>query len=128
MAIRIVRSRSTPTGAVFEISVGLEEEEAMRRLLGALELMPERLSAPIATSTRNTKKKNNPARRLKELRHERGITQIDLAKALGTVQARISNYEKGTRPIPHELAIEMAQFFKVDPQELFYEDESLNVK
>lgn len=122
MAIRVLSSRTTPTGAIFEISVGPDEEEAIRRLLGALELMPERLSAPLSSSTRNSKKKNAPAKRLKELRRERGITQIDLAQALGTVQARISNYEKGTRPIPHELALEMAQYFKVDPQEFFYDE------
>ncbi len=59
----------------------------------------------------------SPGVRLKTLRQAAGMTQKGLADALGTLQARISEYEMGTRPVPLETARRLASIFHVKPSE-----------
>ena len=52
-------------------------------------------------------------KRLKELRKEKGITQVQLAKATGLTSSAISSWENNTR-VPNALAIiALAKFFEV---------------
>lgn len=58
--------------------------------------------------------------KLKVLRAERGITQADLAKALGTHQATVSSWEIGrTVPRPHTMQ-KIADYFGVSKDDIFY--------
>lgn len=51
--------------------------------------------------------------RLKKLRKERGITQLQLALALNLNQNAISRYESGTREADYRTLILLADYFKV---------------
>lgn len=51
--------------------------------------------------------------RLKKLRKERGITQLQLALALNLNQNSISRYENGTREADYRTLILLADYFKV---------------
>lgn len=51
--------------------------------------------------------------RLKQLRKERGMTQLQLALALNLNQNAISRYENGTREADYRTLILLADYFKV---------------
>ena len=51
--------------------------------------------------------------RLKELRTEKGITQKELAEALGINSVTYLHYEKSQREPPLSLLVEMAEYFDV---------------
>lgn len=51
--------------------------------------------------------------RLKELRHEKNLSQTDIAKALGVTRQAISLYEKGDREPKLETWQKLADFFNV---------------
>lgn len=51
--------------------------------------------------------------RLKTLRKDHKITQSELAKHLEISPTALTNYEKGIRKIPLDVAIQIAAFFKV---------------
>ena len=53
------------------------------------------------------------AERLHDLRAERGLTQSELANALGTSQRRISYLEKGTVEPDLALLCKLAEYFSV---------------
>lgn len=53
------------------------------------------------------------AEKLKELRNTRGLTQQDLANAIGVSRSAIGNYENGDREPNFEVAETMADFFNV---------------
>lgn len=57
--------------------------------------------------------------RLKELRHEKKLSQKDLAKKLNISQQAISLYEKGDREPKIDTWQKLADFFKV-PTEYLY--------
>ena len=50
---------------------------------------------------------------LVELRDERGLTQMELARELNTSNSTISAYESGSRMPPADMLIKMSQFFDV---------------
>lgn len=52
---------------------------------------------------------------LKNLRMERGLTQQDVADAIGVTKATISKYEKGQRRINVDVLEKLADFFRVEP-------------
>jgi len=58
------------------------------------------------------------ARRLKELRAEKGLSTVALAKALGISKASITNWELGTHDIKSEYLIRIAKFFDTTPNYL----------
>lgn len=60
----------------------------------------------------------NVTNRLKELRKQAGLTQIELAERAGTAQSHIANIEKGKRDIDFELAYRLAKALNVKPYEL----------
>ena len=51
--------------------------------------------------------------RLKQLRHSHGITQEQLAKAIGASGRGIQHYELGTRKPSGEMLIALADYFDV---------------
>jgi len=51
--------------------------------------------------------------RLKELREEKGISQVHLAKEIGIYQATISKYEKGLREPDFQTLKKLCDFFGV---------------
>lgn len=51
--------------------------------------------------------------RLKELRKERGITQLKLAMDLGLSQNTVSRYETGEREADYKTLIMLADYFGV---------------
>ncbi len=51
--------------------------------------------------------------RLAQLRKERGITQVDLASALGVSQPVISEYESGSIPLRAEQLLVLARLLRV---------------
>ena len=52
-------------------------------------------------------------KRLNELRKEKGLTQDDLAKSLGTTQKTISKYETEYLDLSTDTIITLCQFFEV---------------
>jgi transcriptional regulator with XRE-family HTH domain len=54
------------------------------------------------------------ANRLRELREERGLTQKELAQALGlSSKSTITNYEQNDRDPDYETLIKIAKYFEV---------------
>jgi transcriptional regulator with XRE-family HTH domain len=54
------------------------------------------------------------ANRLRELREEKGLTQKDLAQALGlSSKSTITNYEQNDRDPDYETLIKIAKYFEV---------------
>ncbi|MBQ9531960.1 MAG: helix-turn-helix transcriptional regulator [Eubacterium sp.] len=51
--------------------------------------------------------------RLKELRKEKGISQLKLAMDLSVNQNTISRYENGEREADYEMLIKLADYFEV---------------
>jgi len=64
--------------------------------------------------------------RLKALREERGLRQVDLANAIGVALTTISGYELNTRTPRIEVLTKIADFFGVTPNYLLGEDEDLS--
>ncbi|MBC7320698.1 MAG: putative transcriptional regulator [Thermococcaceae archaeon] len=62
--------------------------------------------------------------RLRELREERGLTQEELAKALGVTRQTIIAIEKGKYDPSLRLAFKIARFFNTKIEDIFiYEEE-----
>lgn len=59
--------------------------------------------------------------RIQELRRIKNLTQQDLADAIDITRATIIALEKGSYNPSLELAFRLANFFKVDIEEIFYE-------
>ena len=54
------------------------------------------------------------AKRLRELREEKGLTQKELAQALGlNSKSTITNYEQNSRDPDYETLIKIAKYFEV---------------
>lgn len=51
--------------------------------------------------------------RLKGLREDRDIKQIEIANILQTSQSYYAQYENGKRPIPFDRIIKLAEFYNV---------------
>jgi len=66
------------------------------------------LAAPIAERERN-------GRMLLGARLRAGLTQKELAKAIGVPQSHISEYERNKRSIPRQKAEELARVLKTVP-------------
>ena len=62
--------------------------------------------------------KNNFKENLKELREERKINQVDLAKAIGVSKGIISLWENGLREPTLSSLIALANFFEISLDEL----------
>lgn len=55
----------------------------------------------------------NYAKRLRDLREDRDLTQSDIAKVLNTTYQYYGTYESGKRELPFSRAIQLAQFYNV---------------
>ncbi len=53
------------------------------------------------------------AKRLRDLREDRDLTQSDVARVLGTTYQYYSTYESGKRELPFSRAILLAEFYNV---------------
>lgn len=51
--------------------------------------------------------------KIKELREDRDLTQLQLANELGITQRTISYYEKNQREIPINVLVKYAKYFNV---------------
>lgn len=51
--------------------------------------------------------------KLKELRKEKGVTQAEVAKAIGVTASAYSNYEQGLREPSHEVIKFLCKYFNV---------------
>ena len=51
--------------------------------------------------------------KLKELRKDRNLSQIEIAEILGTTQRQYSRWETGSFQIPFNIIIELAKFYNV---------------
>ena len=52
-------------------------------------------------------------KRIKELREDRDLTQLQLAEILGTTQRTVSYYENNQREIPVNVLVKYAKYFDV---------------
>ncbi len=55
---------------------------------------------------------------LKKLRHEKSVTQMELAERLGVSNRSVSRWENGTTMPDFDLLIEHAQYYDVEVEEL----------
>ena len=62
--------------------------------------------------------------RLKQLRKEKGITQLKLAMDLGMNQNSISRYESGAREAGYDLLIRFADYYGVSIDYILYRSDS----
>lgn len=60
--------------------------------------------------------------RILSLRKEHGITQKELAKALGVTRQLVCNYETGDCKPGDEVKKKIAEYFNVSIEELFFAD------
>ncbi len=58
----------------------------------------------------------HPGEYLKELLDELGMSQSQLAKALGVPAMRISHIVNGRRPVTAEMALRLSLYFRQSPQ------------
>lgn len=56
--------------------------------------------------------------RLKEIREDRHMTQVELAEKLGVGQSFISRVERGTKALPLSMAYEISQVLKCSIDEI----------
>lgn len=61
--------------------------------------------------------------KIKKLRKERNLTQVQLAKAIGIAQSTIGMIESNKRPAGRETLIKLAEFFNVTVDYLLSEDD-----
>ena len=52
-------------------------------------------------------------KRIRELREDKDITQVEIAKFLKCSQRVYSNYERGDLDIPTDILIKLADYYKV---------------
>jgi len=64
--------------------------------------------------------KQEIGKKLKALRIEKNMTQVELSKELGIPQPTIASYETGVRMPMDETKVQLAKFFGVSIADLFY--------
>lgn len=62
--------------------------------------------------------KREVGQRLRAIRHERGVSQVELAKALGTYQTTISAVERGARGLTLQQAVRLAGALGASPDDI----------
>lgn len=68
------------------------------------------------------------ARRIRERREDLGLTQADVAEALGVTRAQISNLERGASGPSFKLLVGLAQVLGVSISELLHEEATLTLE
>lgn len=67
-------------------------------------------------------RKQEIAKKMKELRVESGLTQLQVAEKLGITYQAVSNYERGKNSIETDLLVSMCNIYNVDPISVLYPD------
>lgn len=84
--------------------------------------MPRYLSVEMKRVPRRVKQtvltKKEIGQRLRALRAERGMSQVELAAALGTYQTSLSQIERGVRGVGIQQVLKMCRALKVSPDRL----------
>ena len=65
---------------------------------------------------------------LKELRNKVGVSTKEIAKGIGISSAYYSQIENGRRRLTYILAVKIATYFNMKPDEIFYLDEQKDLK
>ena len=61
----------------------------------------------------------NIGEKIKELRNDKSLTQVDFAKKLKISRSALSLYETGKRQVPNELILLIAKTFNIKTDFLF---------
>ena len=108
----LAHMRTQTTGALTEISLTVPNEDA-ERLCKAINSLLELVSPAVRPvnedgealyTAREVFPESSPGNRLRGLRTREGITQRELAKALGIRQHHVSEMERGLRSISRDMA------------------------
>ena len=65
--------------------------------------------------------------RIRELREDHGLTQVQMGKILSCSQRVYSNYERGELDIPTEILIKLADFYEVSVDYLLNRTEQMQM-
>lgn len=65
--------------------------------------------------------------RIRELREEHDLTQVQMGKILSCSQRVYSNYERGELDIPTEILIKLADFYEVSVDYLLNRTEQMQM-
>lgn len=66
--------------------------------------------------------------RIRELREDHDLTQVQMGKILSCSQRVYSNYERGELDIPTEILIKLADFYEVSVDYLLNRTEQMQMK
>lgn len=121
---------------------GIPNPEILKKLAPHLKVSYNELMQKAGYIDDNNKNKttdmenNNKSsfhKRLRKLRLDAGLDQVELAKILNVAKQTVSNWENGNRAPDHEMLIRIADFFNVTtdyllgrtdyPRDLVYENE-----
>lgn len=64
----------------------------------------------------------NFANKLKQLREEKGISQLELSKKIGVSPSSITMYEQGERVPRDYVKIKIAEYFGVTVESIFFDN------
>lgn len=53
-----------------------------------------------------------------QLRLEKGLSQVDLAKCLGCLQPMVAKWESGLKPLSHARLLQITKFFGIQEDDL----------
>lgn len=56
------------------------------------------------------------SQRIRDLREDKDLLQLDIAKLLNTTQSYYAQYENGRRPLPIHHLITLCKFYNVSPE------------
>ena len=56
---------------------------------------------------------------LRQLREEKGVSQAEVAKAIGVTRNAITNYENGKREPNQDMVRKLCKYYNTDPNELY---------
>jgi len=70
----------------------------------------------------NNSKNDKVFNKLKELRQSNNLTSRAMAEKLGISKAFYSQIENRTRRLSYDMAVKIADIFKLKPDKIFYED------
>lgn len=65
--------------------------------------------------------------RIRELREDHDLTQVQMGKILSCIQRVYSNYERGELDIPTEILIKLADFYEVSVDYLLNRTEQMQM-
>jgi len=117
----LAHMKTQTTGALTEISLTVPSDDAERlcRAINSLLELAKPMARPINEdgeelySAREVFPESSPGNRLRGLRTREGITQKELAQALGIRQHHVSEMEKGVRAISKDMAKRIGETYNI---------------